>query len=379
MVRDIRPDRDPSTLIVTIVILNPDRRAREGAPDRLSGELIVSGRRMAVTMDRLSPVAREPIAPGGFVETSYRLSLPADGVGGEAATLALPGLTGLGYAFSLPDAPILAEERRQPERSRAPALPATDGNEATRRAAKPNPGNAYLGNISAYAPIYAVYGPGTDSEAKIQISFKYQLFGRAGEVGRGAPFLNGIHFGYTQRMFWDLGAESSPFRNIDYMPELFYLVPPIPLGDRVALGGQIGFRHESNGRDGVASRSANTLYVQPVATIPLGGYTLSLGPHLSFYVGDLSDNPDIRRYRGATSLFAEIGRDDGLRLTTNVRFNASSGKGAIDGELSYPLDRIIDTSLNLYLFGQAFAGYGENLLDYDRRTTRLRFGIGIVR
>lgn len=121
------------------------------------------------------------------------------------------------------------------------------------------------------------------------------------------------------------------------------------------------------------------MYIQPVATMPVGKYTLSLGPRLSFYLGSLADNPDIKRYRGNTSLFAEIGRDDGLRLSTNSRFNFSSGKGAIDAELSYPFDRIINSSLNLYIFGQGFAGYGENLLDYNRKITRLRVGIGIVR
>ena len=54
-------------------------------------------------------------------------------------------------------------------------------------------------------------------------------------------------------------------------------------------------------------------------------------------------------------------------------------KGAIDAELSYPLDKIVDTNLNVYVFGQAFAGYGENLLDYDRKATRLRLGVAIVR
>src|SRR3546814_12927960 len=101
--------------------------------------------------------------------------------------------------------------------------------------------------------------------------------------------------------------------------------------------------------------------------MPIGKYTLSLGPRLSFYVGSLEDNPDIKRYRGNTALFAQIGQDDGLRLTTNTRFNFPSGKGAIDAELSYPLDRIVDSSLNIYVFGQGFAGYGENLLDYDRK------------
>src|SRR3546814_627790 len=110
-----------------------------------------------------------------------------------------------------------------------------------------------------------------------QISFKYQLFGNPEAVGGDNPLINGIHFAYTQRMFWDLGAESSPFRNIDYMPEVFYLLPAAPVREQIALGGQAGFRHESNGRDGLTSRSLNTLYIQPVATMPIGKYTLSLG------------------------------------------------------------------------------------------------------
>src|SRR3546814_6337568 len=76
------------------------------------------------------------------------------------------------------------------------------------------------------------------------------------------------------------------------MPEVFYLLPAAPVREQIALGGQAGFRHESNGRDGLTSRSLNTLYIQPVATMPIGKYTLSLGPRLSFYVGSLEDNPD---------------------------------------------------------------------------------------
>src|SRR3546814_8954447 len=38
-------------------------------------------------------------------------------------------------------------------------------------------GNAFLPNLSAYAPIFAAYGPGTNSDARLQISFKYTIFG----------------------------------------------------------------------------------------------------------------------------------------------------------------------------------------------------------
>src|SRR3546814_10995552 len=100
--------------------------------------------------------------------------------------------------------------------------------------------------------------------------------------------------------------------------------------------------------------------------MPIGKYTLSLGPRLSFYVGSLEDNPDIKRYRGNTALFAQIGQDDGLRLTTNTRFIFSSGKGAIDAELSYPLARIFDSRHNIYVFGPGFPGYAQKKSE-DRR------------
>jgi phospholipase A1 len=191
--------------------------------------------------------------------------------------------------------------------------------------------------------------------------------------------VEGLNFGYTQRLFWDLGRKSSPFHNVDYMPEFFYLFPARPVGDVLTLGGQIGIRHESNGRDGAASRTINTLYVQPIATMPIGSYKLTVGPRLWTYLGSLSDNPDAKRFRGNTGLMAEIGSDDGMRLSTTTRLNPGSGKGSFNAELSYPLDRLTHSDLNFYLFGQAFTGFGENLLDYDRRQTRFRIGVGMVR
>jgi hypothetical protein len=99
------------------------------------------------------------------------------------------------------------------EPARQPAPPPTDE----------RVGNAFLDNLSVYQPIYAVYGPGTD--ARLQISFKYKLFGSSA-VGKGpADWRQGLHFAYTQRMLWDLSAASSPFHNIDFQPELIYITP----------------------------------------------------------------------------------------------------------------------------------------------------------
>ncbi|MFS0735799.1 phospholipase A [Sphingomonas sp. 1P06PA] len=339
--------RVEQTGAVEIIVLNPD----PGAAHYAVPERITAG--TAVLTRAAGQAATVAVPAGGFARLAFVADKPS-----QVAGIAVP----------LP-APLPADDA-QMAAAAVPPPPSADGDR----------GNAFLGNLSAYEPIYAVYGPGTNSDARLQISFKYQLFGDPGAVGPGAPALNGLHFAFTQRLFWNLGADSSPFRNVDYMPEIFYLVPARPVGQgRLLLGGQIGARHESNGRDGLESRSLNTVYIQPTATVPVGDYKLTVGPRLWAYVGDTSDNPDIRRYRGNTGLFAEFGQDDGLRFSATGRMNLGNGKGAIDTQLSYPLDRIVASNLNLYVFGQAFAGYGENLLDYDRVQRRVRIGIGIVR
>ncbi|WP_330217100.1 phospholipase A [Sphingobium lactosutens] len=242
------------------------------------------------------------------------------------------------------------------------------------------PGNAFIANLAPYEPIYGVYGPGTNSEARLQISFKYRLFGvKHGEDARPS-WRNGLYFAYTQRMFWDLGSDSAPFRNIDFQPELIYTTPSSMLTSGVSVAAQAGIRHESNGRDGSDSRSINSIYVMPMAALPLmGNYSLVVAPKLSIYVGDKSDNPDIVRYRGHAGLFMEVGDDEGLRLSTSARLNFGSGKGAINADLSYPLPRLLGGGPDVYLFVQSFHGYGENLLDYNRRTSRLRIGFALVR
>ncbi len=366
----VRVDSGGGPVAVDVLYLNTGATAlRFEAPGLLTAKLAVAGERSTITLERADPASPVAIPAGGFQRITYRVTLSAQGPG--EATLSLPD--GPGFTLALPETVVAT--------AAPPATPTTNPAVVEESLNSPNAdtGNAFLGSLSADQPIYAVYGPGTNTDAKIQISFKYQLFGNGGAIGPGWSLLNGLHFAYTQRLYWDLGAESSPFRNIDYMPELAYIVPAAVRPSGVAFGGRLGIAHESNGRDGTASRSANSVYVQPVAALPLGRYKLSVGPRIWGYFGDLSDNPDIRHFRGNTGLFLELGEDNGLRVTTNSRLNFGSGKGAIDVMASYPLTRVIAKNFNLYVFGQAFTGYGENLLDYDKHQTRLRFGLGFVR
>lgn len=345
-------------------------------PERVQARLRHQESEDSVWLSRSGDTPAEiSVPPGGFARARYRMSRPVE-PGEAGALISIPAWG--------PRQVAIASRPTEPSLASAPSMPAPSPSTGQAQDIAPpsdrSAGNAFLANLSVYEPIYAVYGPGTNSEARIQISFKYRLFGTRRDKGLPGSWRDGLHFAFTQRMFWDLGARSSPFRNVDYQPQLFYLTPSAVLANGIALGAQGGIRHESNGRDGDASRSINSIYVAPMAAIPLaGGYRLTVAPRLSLYVGDRSDNPDIRRYRGNTALFMEVGEDDGLRLSASTRLNLESGKGAVSADLSYPLTRMLGGAPDFYLFGQSFVGYGENLLDYDRRTTRFRIGLALVR
>lgn len=372
--------RDADDMIgVELRLLNDGEEARVvPLPDQIQAIVEAEGTSRTTRMERAPGVpSRLTVQAGGFARARYRFRVPVDWPM-DRAMLSVPRWHTQRIAMTAvsqtPSAKI-AQAAPQPAQSAAQTLP-----EAAPAPADRTAGNAFLGNLSAYEPVYAVYGPGTDSEARIQLSFKYQLFGTRQADGLPRSWRDGLHFAYTQRMFWDLGAHSSPFRNIDYQPEFFYLTPSTPLANSMTISAQAGIRHESNGRDGTASRSINSIYFAPMAGIDLGsGYRLSLAPQLSFFVGDKSDNRDIHRYRGNTGFFMEVGEDEGLRLSTSTRLNFSTGKGALNADLSYPLARLLGGGPDFYLFGQSFVGYGENLLDYDRRMTRFRIGLALVR
>lgn len=128
-----------------------------------------------------------------------------------------------------------------------------------------------------------------------------------------------LYFGYTQRSLWDITESSSPFCDTSYMPELFFesqrVADPGSEGGFKWLSYQAGYKHESNGRTLDGSRSINTLYFRPAFALGrLDGWNLVVAPRIFAYVADLSDNPDIRDYRGNLELLASFGRNDGMAV-----------------------------------------------------------------
>lgn len=387
LIGHIGPTDAQGVAIVELRLLNSgDAPSTIALPERIEAQIENDDRTHPVLIERTADTqAAMTIAPGSFGQARYRL--PANSLSTDAL-LSIPGWSEQRIALRrLPDSQQAATKQADMEQSGtslaaarqsaapAAALPPADVVPPDDRGA----GNAFIGNLGPYEPIYAAFGPGTNTEARIQLSFEYRLFGSRSARLPGS-WRDGLHLAYTQRMFWDLGADSAPFRNIDYQPELIYITPDRQVKKNVSVALQGGIRHESNGRDGLASRSINSIYIAPMAAISLGGERrLLVAPRLSFYVGDRSDNPDIADYRGHTGLFMQVGDENGLRLSTNSRLNFSTGKGAINADLSYPLPRLLGGGPDLYLFAQGFAGYGENLLDYNRSITRLRIGLALVR
>jgi len=240
-----------------------------------------------------------------------------------------------------------------------------------------------LDGVSTYKPIYFMFG-GNPFDAKFQISLKYQLFNPQGTWAQEQNWLSGFHLGYTQVAFWDLSADSKPFEDTNFMPEVFYRIKNVNLGfdpNVSKLDLQMGLLHESNGRGEADSRSLNILYGRAMYERTLGdGWFFKLTGDVWKYVGDLKDNPDIAEFRGHSSLGLTLGAKEGIQFSSYRRGKLTNNKASYLFDVTVPIKHIGSAkNLNFTLHGQLFTGYGENLLTYDEKETRLRFGLGIHR
>ncbi len=232
--------------------------------------------------------------------------------------------------------------------------------------------------LSANEPMYFVVGGNGGLSARFQLSFKYRLFDSDSLPVAWLPQLGNLYFGYTQNSLWDLGANSAPFRDTSYRPSFFWQSASRGEGGMPAVL-RAGYEHESNGKDGVNSRSINTLFVQPVWRAGFSdGRTFIFAPKVYGYL-EKSDNPDIQNYRGHVDWNFRYGDDDGWLLAAQLR-RGRAGHGSALLDLSYPLRQRLFSRTGGFVHFQLFNGYGETLLDYDQsHGTQARVGFSIVR
>lgn len=235
--------------------------------------------------------------------------------------------------------------------------------------------------IGAHEPVYFMGASNWRGEghygAKFQFSLKYRLLHP--EEVESPRWWERFYFAYTQTSLWDLEADSKPFRDSAYRPEVFWDQPDfsaIPSWETLA-GLRLGVGHESNGRDGVDSRSINIAYVRPTFTLPSTqrGYVWSFSPKLYTYL-DKSDNPDIADYRGYGDFLFRLQKDDTWEYSLLLRKGMKGGHGSLQLDASYPFRGFL-RNLNGYLALQYFNGYGETILDYNTKQPS-RIGIGLI-
>ena len=246
----------------------------------------------------------------------------------------------------------------------------------TLMAHKPNYILVAAHNFSGYDP--AIYRQQTgdenlnvdDTEAQFQISIKTPL-----AINLFDTF--DIYAAYTNRSFWQVynTGESSPFRETNHEPEIWaQFNPNWDFLGFTNTANSIGLVHQSNGRGGVLSRSWNRVYANFV--VENGNLALGFKPWYRLPEDkEDDDNRDITDYLGHYELRGAYKWGEHV-FSAMSRNNLESGfsKGAVELSWSFPLGSYP------YMKGyvQYFNGYGESLIDYNKRTNRIGVGFALI-
>ncbi|AYF43093.1 phospholipase A1 [Halobacteriovorax sp. BALOs_7] len=215
-----------------------------------------------------------------------------------------------------------------------------------------------------------------NEETKFQLSFKFTVFSKLFNSNTD------LNFAYTQKSVWQLfnKKNSAAFRDTNYEPEIFLSM--MPFEDNWTIFRNyyhLGFAHQSNGKDIPQSRSWNRIFFTTFFDYRETLFMLKVWYRIpeekktspTDYTGD--DNPDINEYMGnfeLTTIHKVNGHTLSLMLRNNLR---SDNKGAVELSWSFPLP---ETRLKGYV--QYFDGYGESLIDYNYKMTRIGLGVAFT-
>lgn len=225
------------------------------------------------------------------------------------------------------------------------------------------------------------------SEARLQLSVRTKVAkglltsGTGDEAGSDSVWV-----GYTQQSYWQLfnGGISRPFRTTDHEPEVVYIYPhmiDLPGGWKYRLSG-LGLTHQSNGQSLPLSRSWNRVYLMGAAEKDLGGdASLTLQARVWQRLRESSgsdDNPGISDYIGRAEVAGtwQINKVHSLGMTVRHSLK-SDARGSVKLEWMKASTAIADSAALRYHV-QLFSGYGDSLIDYNRRRNVLSVGLSLV-
>ncbi len=380
-------DKRPTTLLVPfeLIFLNTTGEDRTiELPVCLAVRKQLAGQVTAATVGKATDKACEvgtgvrretnafSVRAGAFLKESYFLHLESEAEGGLVVQIAevLPmqqthAVREVDHGIVVGDTATTVVARREGVFFRDSVVEPVSVDRAARLSAP----------VIDNEPMYFLVGGGKDLTSKFQLSVKYPLW-------QGPR--QSVNVAYTQLSIWDLASESKPFRDNNYRPGAFYEHQfQMPTGSPHGLSLRAGFEHESNGRNGRDSRSLNILFARPTWRYDMdGGRFVELRPRFFVYQ-DKAENPDIQRYRGYADWYGRIGdrvfgQDVQLGLMVR-RGTANFGSAQLDLTWRLPGTSRRQADEGVFFTVQYFNGYGETLLDYNRRTAQLRAGLSIVR
>jgi outer membrane phospholipase A len=233
--------------------------------------------------------------------------------------------------------------------------------------------SAYKDNF--FDPITKRWG----SDRPVPVMFRFGLKAPIWVTGKG----NGVFVTYRMTGLWDIDSPSAPFRDINHNPALTWVQVT---NDIKAIadswtGFEAGIEHISNGQDNTStgpngtgtmrSRSIDAaLFFEPKFqwSVPVVGL-LRYQPRLWVPVGT-DENPGIRHEWGM--LWNTLSVGDHAELST--KGNPFS-KGQTSLKVFLDVDELRGKGRSVVRLGlTVFNGYGDGLLDYDKRHTWVRLG-----
>ena len=218
--------------------------------------------------------------------------------------------------------------------------------------------------FSPHMPTYFAFG---DDDLKLQVSFKYRL-------ARTFSF----YFAYSQLMLWDIYEESKPFEDVNYKPEFFYRF--LENGKGFFQSVDMGYLHTSNGQAGLDSRSLDRFFIRTNIVTKIRRHQVGAVVMAYNIYNEDETNKDIVNYMGywdATFFITDLVRIDRQRLDLELRTYAGNqvinfDRGGHQVGLVY---RVGSDNFNPAVYLQRFEGYGESLINYNKRRTEWRLGL----